>query len=136
MEVTCPICFDQYNDKEKIPRILTCGHTFCQNCLMDLRTSNILTCPTCRSYFSPDVKQLIKNFTILDYLYSEKHVSAQQEEEKKEAEQQPAEKYCLKHPNKRTKFFCENEQVNICSKCIVLEHKGHNISDMGESRLV
>ena len=47
---------------------------------MDLRTSNILTCPTCRSYFSPDVKQLIKNFTILDYLYSERHVSAQQEE--------------------------------------------------------
>lgn len=80
MEVNCPICFDPYNDKEKIPRILTCGHTFCQHCLMDLRTSNILTCPTCRSYFSPDVKQLIKNFTILDYLYSEKHVQQQQEE--------------------------------------------------------
>lgn len=56
MEVTCPICYDPYNDKEKIPRILSCGHTFCQNCLMDLRTSNILTCPTCRTYFSPDVK--------------------------------------------------------------------------------
>ena len=103
---------------------------------MDLRTSNILTCPTCRSYFSPDVKQLIKNFTILDYLYSEKVVSAQQEEQKMEAEQQPTEKYCLKHPNKRTKFFCENDQINICSKCIVFDHKGHNISDMGESRLV
>ena len=72
MEVTCPICYDPYNDKEKIPRILACGHTFCQNCLLDLRTSNILTCPTCRTYFSPDVKQLIKNFTILDCLYSEK----------------------------------------------------------------
>jgi hypothetical protein len=103
---------------------------------MDLRTSNILTCPTCRSYFSPDVKQLIKNFTILDYLYSERHVAAQQEEQKHEQEQMPTEKYCLKHPNKRTKFFCENEQVNICSKCIVIEHKGHNISDMGESRQV
>lgn len=48
----------------------------------------------------------------------------------------PTEKFCLKHPNKRTKFFCENDQINICSKCIVVEHKGHNISDMGESRLV
>lgn len=65
MDIACPICFDTYNDKDKIPRILQCGHTFCQNCLMDLRTSNILTCPTCRKYFSPDVKQLIKNFTIL-----------------------------------------------------------------------
>lgn len=68
MDIACPICYDHYNDKDKIPRILQCGHTFCQNCLMDLRTSNILTCPTCRKYFAPDVKQLIKNFTILGIL--------------------------------------------------------------------
>ena len=103
---------------------------------MDLRTSNILTCPTCRSYFSPDVKQLIKNFTILDYLYSEKHVAQAQEESKQEQEQQPTEKYCLKHPNKRTKYFCETDQVNICSKCIVMDHKGHVISDKGETKQV
>ena len=85
MEVTCPICYDHYNDKDKIPRILSCGHTFCQNCLMDLRTSNILTCPTCRTYFSPDVKQLIKNFTILDCLNSEKAQHLLQQIEAKEA---------------------------------------------------
>lgn len=65
MDINCPICYDTYNDKDKIPRILHCGHTFCQICLMDLRTSNILTCPTCRKFFSPEVKSLIKNFTIL-----------------------------------------------------------------------
>lgn len=117
MEVICPICYDHYNDKEKIPRILSCGHTYCQSCLMDLRTSNILTCPTCRTYFSPDVKQLIKNFTILDYLYSEK---AKQMIEAIEAKQISGEdaneesksldtNYCIKHPQKRTKFFCETD---------------------------
>ena len=136
MEVTCPICYEHYNDKDKIPRILTCGHTFCQHCLMDLRPSNILTCPTCRSYFSPDVKQLIKNFTILDYLYSEKVVAQQNEEIKMEHEQMPTEKYCLKHPNKKTKYFCETDQVAVCSKCIVSDHKGHNISDKGETKMV
>ena len=30
MDINCPICYDQYNDKDKIPRILHCGHTFCQ----------------------------------------------------------------------------------------------------------
>ena len=65
MDINCPICYDTYNDKDKIPRILLCGHTFCQVCLMDLRTSNILTCPTCRKFFSPEVKSLIRNFTIL-----------------------------------------------------------------------
>ena len=72
MDINCPICYDTYNDKDKIPRILLCGHTFCQICLMDLRTSNILTCPTCRKFFSPEVKSLIRNFTILDYIYSQK----------------------------------------------------------------
>jgi uncharacterized protein YbaR (Trm112 family) len=72
MEINCPICYDTFNDKDKIPRILPCGHTFCQVCLLDLRTSNILTCPTCRKFFSPEVKSLIKNFTILDYIYNRK----------------------------------------------------------------
>jgi hypothetical protein len=99
MEVSCPICYDPYNDREKTPRILSCGHTFCQGCLLDLRTSNILTCPTCRTYFSPDVKQLIKNFTILDCLNSEKAQQAlakidQPEEEKKHN----TESFCVKHP--------------------------------------
>ena len=88
MEVTCPICYDHYNDKEKIPRILSCGHTFCQHCLMDLRTSNILTCPTCRTYFSPDVKQLIKNFTILDCLNNEKAQNLLQKIEQQESNEE------------------------------------------------
>jgi hypothetical protein len=105
MEVTCPICYDQYNDKDKIPRILSCGHTFCQHCLMDLRTSNILTCPTCRTYFSPDVKQLIKNFTILDCLYSEKaqNLMAKIEIRDKEGEESKQltaseQLFCVRHP--------------------------------------
>lgn len=102
MEVSCPICYDPYNDREKTPRILSCGHTFCQGCLLDLRTSNILTCPTCRTYFSPDVKQLIKNFTILDCLNSEKAQQAMQRMEAPDSEESKSkpgpEQYCVKHP--------------------------------------
>jgi len=143
MEVTCPICYDHYNDKDKIPRILSCGHTFCQHCLMDLRTSNILTCPTCRTYFSPDVKQLIKNFTILDYLNNEKAQILMQQIEQKESgteetktQKAPEIQYCVRHPQKKCKYFCENDQILICSKCIVADHKGHRVSDIGETRTV
>jgi len=38
-------------------------------------------------------------------------------------------KFCLKHPQKKTKYFCENDQIYICSKCVVGDHKGHQISD-------
>lgn len=148
MDTNCPICYDTYNDKDKIPRILPCGHTFCQICLLDLRTSNILTCPTCRKFFTPEVKQLIKNFTILDYIYNKKSIdqmggvcpslhgnnsqsnaglrSGQHEDEREESF---VDKFCIKHPQKKTKYFCENCQTYICSKCVVGEHKGHQISD-------
>lgn len=39
------------------------------------------------------------------------------------------EKFCLKHPQKKTKYYCENDQINVCSKCLVSDHKGHRISD-------
>ena len=38
-------------------------------------------------------------------------------------------KFCLMHPQKKTKYFCDNCQLYICSKCVVGEHKGHQISD-------
>lgn len=46
-----------------------------------------------------------------------------------EPEENPMEKFCLKHPQKKTKYFCENDQIYICSKCVVGDHKGHQISD-------
>jgi hypothetical protein len=93
---------------------------------MDLRTSNILTCPTCRKFFSPEVKQLIKNFTILDYIYNKKEIdqfggvcpslhangsSGQgiMNQPREEPEESFVDKFCLKHPQKKTKYFCEND---------------------------
>jgi len=92
---------------------------------MDLRTSNILTCPTCRKFFPPEVKSLIRNFTILDYIYNKKDdafggvcpsiqgggQSVGQQERRNNGEYSGEgcmDKFCLKHPQKKTKYFCEN----------------------------
>lgn len=32
----CNICLEKYNNKDKIPRILKCGHTFCTKCLKEI----------------------------------------------------------------------------------------------------
>jgi len=40
----------------------------------------------------------------------------------------------VRHPQKKCKYFCENDQVMICSKCIVADHKGHRISDMSDNK--
>jgi hypothetical protein len=36
----CTICLLKYDQKERIPRILKCGHTFCTKCLKELSKAN------------------------------------------------------------------------------------------------
>ena len=47
--VECAICLEKYDKKEKIPRILSCGHTFCTSCLHKIKEKNIsekqIKCP-------------------------------------------------------------------------------------------
>ena len=45
----CSICLEKYNKKDKLPRILVCGHTFCTSCLKKIKSKNIsenqIKCP-------------------------------------------------------------------------------------------
>ena len=44
----CGICLEKYNKKEKLPRILLCGHTFCTSCLGKIKqkcSDNKIKCP-------------------------------------------------------------------------------------------
>ena len=47
--IECAICFENFT----VPKILQCGHTFCEKCLQELynasRQPGYLTCPTCRT---------------------------------------------------------------------------------------
>ena len=48
----CPVCFEPYKD----PRLLKCGHQFCQNCLKDIANHNPrgnIRCPVCREVTKP-----------------------------------------------------------------------------------
>lgn len=46
----CSICFFQYDKLHKVPRVLRCGHTFCQTCLDEIKlpSKHSITCPNCR----------------------------------------------------------------------------------------
>jgi hypothetical protein len=52
----CSICCFQYDKISKVPRVLRCGHTFCQTCLDEIKGgplkkpafSTTITCPNCR----------------------------------------------------------------------------------------
>lgn len=36
----CSICLEKYNQKDKLPRILLCGHTFCTSCLKKIKENS------------------------------------------------------------------------------------------------
>ena len=38
--IECSICLEKYDKKDKLPRILTCGHTFCTSCLYKIKEKN------------------------------------------------------------------------------------------------
>ena len=66
----CSICFERYNDynKNKCPRLLSCGHSFCSSCLESLVHDKTVDCPTCRNQCAvpTGVEGLLKNFALLD----------------------------------------------------------------------
>jgi len=70
----CAICMEKYNSNNKIPRILTCGHTFCTQCLekiarRDNRNSGI-NCPLDKTLGHPNKKinEIPINRLIIDFI--------------------------------------------------------------------
>ena len=109
----CPSCYDIYDDEEKIPRNLPCGHTYCQECLTQI--ANIkkrLECPVCRIKLDPSIKpsKLSKNYVAAD-------IASQHRDIQKKL------LFCAEH-KEPLRFFCENCEKNICASCII-DHSGH-----------
>ncbi|KAB7501753.1 Tripartite motif-containing 13, partial [Armadillidium nasatum] len=61
---TCDICTSEFNNFEKIPKILPCGHTFCFTCIRKITIGNP-SCPKCRAEVKVSVNYLPTNQSIL-----------------------------------------------------------------------
>ncbi|XP_066568606.1 RING finger protein 223 [Amia ocellicauda] len=74
-DLECAICFSQFNNVFRAPKMLQCRHTFCLECLarMNIKSTqpDTIQCPLCRGHTSLPVLGLPKldnNPTILSYL--------------------------------------------------------------------
>ena len=110
----CSLCLEHFKD----PRILSCFHTFCMQCLQRyLAKSNHFdmhrlkfVCPLCRSENTlprQGVAGLQKNF----YLNEE---SAK-----------PSHPMCSTHPKEDLRFYCKACKVTMCRDCKVVSHTIH-----------
>lgn len=71
----CDICLIEWDTYKHIPRMLYCGHTICEICLINIFNTNKLNgkeffCPSCMTPHIniksiEDIKNLIKNINLL-----------------------------------------------------------------------
>ncbi|EOY19728.1 Kinases,ubiquitin-protein ligases isoform 1 [Theobroma cacao] len=71
----CSVCQTRYNEEERVPLLLQCGHGFCKECLSKMFSASLdtsLPCPRCRhvSLVGNSVQALKKNYGILALLDS------------------------------------------------------------------
>ncbi|KAJ9565742.1 hypothetical protein OSB04_001708 [Centaurea solstitialis] len=72
----CTVCQTRYNEEDRCPLLLECGHGFCKECLSRMFSSassdTTLSCPRCRhvSVVGNSVHALRKNYAILGLISS------------------------------------------------------------------
>ena len=100
----CPICLNNWNSSKNVPYMVSCGHSFCKECLLAMipkvepesKISNLtLSCPTCmkdlnlhqnESKSDPGEKwlgSLIKNFSLISLVEQNKSEKTPNDENKK-----------------------------------------------------
>ncbi|KAK9912711.1 hypothetical protein M0R45_036561 [Rubus argutus] len=71
----CSVCQTRYDEEERVPLLLQCGHGFCKDCLSKMFSAcpdTTLVCPRCRhvSVVGNSVQALRKNFAVLALIHS------------------------------------------------------------------
>ena len=114
--MTCPICYEDYDNEIRIALTLICGHTFCKKCTKKMYKQSKISCPLDKkSYYYDSMSVIVRNYTIQAIL----------DADKAKAEEQEGYKYCAKHRDQRVKLFCKKDSVLICQECLIEEHLGH-----------
>lgn len=75
-DTECPVCFCAYNNGLKTPKLLSCGHTFCLECLARINVTSPelkqISCPVCREItqlpHGRDLPQLGNNQAVFEKL--------------------------------------------------------------------
>ncbi|CAL5330573.1 unnamed protein product [Camellia sinensis] len=77
----CSVCQTRYNEEERCPLLLQCGHGFCKDCLSRMFSASLdttLSCPRCRhvSVVGNSVQALRKNYAILALIHSSSNTAS------------------------------------------------------------
>ena len=136
----CPGCSNAWNSEENIPRILQCGHTMCERCVINLFKGCQVQCQACEiphifsldrefddsdsAFISKCINTMSKNFTLLSLALSK----STNQVEIEEVEFQMCEEHSLPLHS-----YTEKPESNLCDRCIEeVKHLGLVIKPIPE----
>lgn len=134
-DFTCPVCEQTFDDDQRQPRMIDCGHTICSLCLtvlIEQQHSDPLMCPEdgeILTNFKPE--KGINSFPINKVLLRKSKKIVPERPEKKEMGTRITNfnslNICYKH-NKMREIVCQTDAIVICSDCAFSpEHKNHDL---------
>ncbi|CAL2031754.1 unnamed protein product [Caenorhabditis brenneri] len=120
----CKICYFKYqeNFETGTPRILNCGHTFCEECIQKVTKGSQVECPTCRkatALTNNGVKGLSKNYALIESI----------EEENKTLDGQKIDIPCAENAGHEATIYCVQCKTDFCERCFTTVHKPKLFSD-------
>ncbi|XP_019613525.1 PREDICTED: tripartite motif-containing protein 3-like [Branchiostoma belcheri] len=127
-ELSCSICLELFTR----PKVLPCGHIFCQDCLQDLASRQLpLLCPICRLQVRPPPQGVagLPDSHIIASLCERLQQQATLSEETREQQAQSASR-CSFHPSEELKVYCTQCQVRVCDQCLEETHDGHGTTSI------
>jgi len=125
--VNCSVCFEDYAEARR-PRMLPCGHTFCEVCLGDLAKDQQVQCPNCKCQQTSNVPPAgyAINYDLLSSA-AESRLAAPAVSEAKsgvnEAKEVKPEVKCAECQEKAATLFCQSSCGELCDDCSALIHR-------------
>jgi len=114
----CPICFQEFNDQTREPRILNCGHTVCLSCLTQILLDGARKCPLCNQRLESTSKDNFKKNYILMH----------------KCNQERPEFFCKEHGYPKA-LICYSCKDRCCQKCMLKgPHKSHDMDTLDDFR--
>lgn len=124
VDLSCGICKETF----KNPKFLSCFHTFCEECLLNMvrvgsgiplrhSSGTTLRCPACRAEVTlppGGVPELQSNFYIAPLLSPE---------------------LCQRHVGMRLEFRCKEDNTVLCVSCKLVDHDNHPVEELGKAIL-
>ena len=128
--LTCGICMEQYDRKKRVPKILPCEHTFCLDCLNNIRVSRTrMECPMCRCQHSVSPDGFVTSRTVLDIV----------DELQQNGSPSTGKLKCREHKGIESVLVCMDCITGLCPKCLKQSthtHQGHTLEELSDAQVL